>query len=162
MKIRMMVQAVVALVAGMVVAGGAQAQVCGDETLDSLSKLYPGKGYSPYAQRNFPSRVYWGETHLHTGLSLDAGVFGNTLRPADAYKLARGEQVTSSTGQPVKLGRPLDWLVVTDHTDLMGIAPDIQQGTLELRQLPRMRVAQSPAYAKAFVRLRLDDALKQH
>ncbi|MEN8730704.1 MAG: DUF3604 domain-containing protein, partial [Desulfuromonadales bacterium] len=47
-------------------------------TLDpeNVSELYPGKGYSPYAQRSFPSNVYWGETHLHTGLSLDAGVFG--------------------------------------------------------------------------------------
>jgi hypothetical protein len=34
------------------------------------SKLYPGKAYSPYAQREFPSQVYWGETHLHTGYSL--------------------------------------------------------------------------------------------
>ena len=36
---------------------------------DALVKsLYPGIGYSPYAQRSFPSNVYWGETHLHTGL----------------------------------------------------------------------------------------------
>jgi len=93
------------------------------------SQLFPGKTFSPYAKRNFPSNVYWGDTHLHTGLSLDAGVFGNTLRPDDAYKFAKGEEITSSTGLPVKLGRPLDWLVVTDHTDLMGIAPDVQEGT---------------------------------
>lgn len=92
-------------------------------------KIKSGETFSPYANRNFPTNVYWGDTHLHTGLSLDAGVFGNTLRPNDAYRLARGEQITSSTGMPVKLGRPLDWLVVTDHTDLMGIAPDIQAGT---------------------------------
>ena len=39
------------------------------------SKLYPGKAYSPYARRSFPSNLYWGETHLHTGVSLDAGLF---------------------------------------------------------------------------------------
>jgi hypothetical protein len=88
----------------------------------------PGKPFSPYANRSFPERPLWGETHLHTGLSLDAGVFGNTLRPADAWRFAKGEQVTSSTGQPVRLSRPLDWMVLTDHTDLMGIAPDIQAG----------------------------------
>ncbi|NIP98726.1 MAG: DUF3604 domain-containing protein, partial [Akkermansiaceae bacterium] len=101
-----------------------------------LKGLYPGETFSPYANRNFPSHVYWGDTHLHTGLSLDAGVFGNTLRPDDAYKLARGEQITSSTGLPVRLGRPLDWLVVTDHTDLMGIAPDIQKGTPNIMKIP--------------------------
>ncbi len=92
-------------------------------------KLESKETFSPYANRNFPTQVFWGDTHLHTGLSLDAGVFGNTLRPSDAYKLARGEQVISSTGLPVRLGRPLDWLAVADHTDLMGIAPDVQQGT---------------------------------
>ncbi|MBO6896731.1 MAG: DUF3604 domain-containing protein [Shimia sp.] len=70
----------------------------------------------------------WGETHLHTGLSLDAGAFGNILGPDDAWRFAKGEQVVSSTGQPVKLSRPLDWMVLTDHTDLMGFAPDLQAG----------------------------------
>lgn len=100
----------------------------GVPSAEVMSKLYPGKVYSPYAKRTFPSRVFWGDTHLHTGLSLDAGLFGNVLTPVDAYKFARGEEVRSSTGLPVKLARPLDWLVVTDHSDMMGIATDIQQG----------------------------------
>ena len=99
--------------------------------------LYPGKGYSPYAQRSFPSRVYWGETHLHTGLSLDAGLFGNTLGHEDAYRLARGEEIKSSTGLRVKLGRPLDWLVITDHSDMMGIATDIQKGAPNILADPK-------------------------
>ena len=94
----------------------------------SPETLYPGKAYSPYAQRSFPSHVYWGDSHLHTGNSLDAGLFGNTVGLDDAYKLARGGEIKASTGLPVKLARPLDWLIVTDHTDLMGIAPDIQNG----------------------------------
>ena len=101
----------------------------GTPTPDALVKgLYPGKGYSPYAQRDFPSNVYWGETHLHTGLSLDAGLFGNILTHEDAYRFARGEEITASGGVKAKLGRPLDWLVITDHSDMMGIATDIQQG----------------------------------
>jgi hypothetical protein len=96
--------------------------------LENIESLYPGKAYSPWAERSFPSQVYWGETHLHTGLSLDAGLFGNTTGHDLAYRLARGEEVTSSTGQPVKLSRPLDWLVITDHSDMMGIATDIQRG----------------------------------
>ncbi len=98
---------------------------------------YPGKGYSPYAQRSFPSNVYWGETHLHTGLSLDAGLFGNILGHADAYRFARGEEITSSTGLQVKLGRPLDFLVITDHSDMMGFATDIQKGTPNIVAEPK-------------------------
>ncbi|ADE54897.1 DUF3604 domain-containing protein [Coraliomargarita akajimensis] len=102
------------------------AHVCG--TPVDPENLYPGKGYSPYAQRSFPDQVYWGDTHLHTGLSLDAGLFGNTVGLDDAYKFAKGEEVRSSTGLRVRLARPLDWLVVTDHTDLMGMATDLQAG----------------------------------
>lgn len=95
---------------------------------ESLEGLYPGKTYSPYAERSFPSQVFWGDTHLHTALSPDAGLFGNTLGLDEAYRFARGEQVTSATGLPVKLGRPLDWLALTDHSDLMGFATDLSKG----------------------------------
>ena len=106
----------------------AQAQDIGSPDPETLNGLYPGKAYSPYAQRSFPDQIYWGETHLHTGLSLDAGLFGCILDHEDAYRFARGEEIRSSSGLPVKLGRPLDWLVITDHSDMMGIANDIQRG----------------------------------
>ena len=102
-----------------------------------LKGLYPGKAYSPYAKRTFPSRVFWGETHLHTGLSLDAGLFGCILDHEDAYRLARGEEIKSSTGLPVKLARPHDWLVITDHSDMMGIATDIQNGAPNVLAVPK-------------------------
>ena len=75
----------------------ALAQDIGNPDLETIEALYPGQTYSPYAQRSFPSNVFWGETHLHTGLSLDAGLFGNILGHEDAYRLARGEEITSST-----------------------------------------------------------------
>lgn len=86
------------------------------------------KHYSPYAGRNFPTRVYWGDTHLHTALSMDAGAFGARLTPVDAYRFARGEELTSSTGLQVKLSRPLDFLVVADHSDNMGFFPLLLAG----------------------------------
>ena len=95
---------------------------------ESLSGLYPGKSYSPFAQRTFPSRPFWGDTHLHTALSVDAGLFGARLGLEEAYRFARGEEVTSSTGQPVKLGRPLDWLVIADHSDALGFFQDLAAG----------------------------------
>jgi hypothetical protein len=125
------------IVSAMTVATTALASDMGEADLEVLEGVYPGKTYSPYAQRSFPSRVYWGETHLHTGLSLDAGLFGNILGPEDAYRFARGEEIKSSTGLPVKLGRPLDWLVVTDHTDMMGLATDIQRAAPNIVAVPK-------------------------
>jgi hypothetical protein len=95
---------------------------------ESLSGLYPGKAYSPYAQRSFPDKLLWGDTHLHTGLSVDAGLFGARLGLDDAYRFARGEEVMASSGQPAKLGRPLDWLVIADHSDAMGFFNDLAAG----------------------------------
>src|SRR4249919_504048 len=68
---------------------------------EQTAPLYKAPGYSPYAGRNFPTRVLWGDTHLHTANSLDAAAFGNTLGPEAAYRFARGEEVVSSSGQAV-------------------------------------------------------------
>ncbi len=84
--------------------------------------------YSPYANRAEPTRPFFGDTHLHTSFSMDAGAFGARLGPRDAYRFARGEQVTSSTGQPVRLARPLDFLVVADHSDGFGFFPLLLSG----------------------------------
>jgi hypothetical protein len=85
--------------------------------------------YSPYVNRDFPTRPFFGDTHLHTSFSFDAGAFGARLTPRDAYRFARGEQITASSGQPAKLSRPLDFLVVADHSDNMGFFPDLFAGT---------------------------------
>ncbi|MEM1402654.1 MAG: DUF3604 domain-containing protein [Pseudomonadota bacterium] len=106
------------------------------EVIDSV---YPGSTYSPYARRGFPSNVYWGDTHLHTSLSLDAGLFGNTLDHDDAYRFALGEEVISSTGLPLRLSRPLDWLVVTDHSDMMGLATGVQEGAPQVLAVDKGR-----------------------
>jgi len=86
------------------------------------------KHFSPYAGRNFPTRAFFGDTHLHTGMSMDAGAFGARLVPKDAYRFARGDEITSSTGLQVKLSRPLDFLVVADHSDNMGFFPRLFAG----------------------------------
>ncbi len=93
-----------------------------------LSSAYTGKVYSPYARRDFPTRVFFGDTHLHTDISMDAGAFGDRLGLDAAYRFARGEQVNSTRGGPVRLSRPLDFLVVADHSDNMGFFPDLLDG----------------------------------
>ena len=89
-------------------------------------------GYSPYAGKNYPTRVLWGDTHLHTKLSLDARAFGVTLGPAEAYQFARGDEITTSHGERIKLSRPLDWLVVSDHSDAMGAMDEVVAGNAKL------------------------------
>ena len=110
----------------LMLASSAAAQI--KPSKESLSGLYSGKAYSPHAQSSFPSRPLWGDTHLHTALSVDAGLFGARLGLEEAYQFARGEEVISSTGQPVKLGRPLDWLVIADHSDALGFIQDLAAG----------------------------------
>ncbi|MBT8059112.1 MAG: DUF3604 domain-containing protein [Gammaproteobacteria bacterium] len=95
------------------------------------------KIYSPYVERtahssDFAEGVYWGDTHLHTKFSSDSGMIGNRLGPEEAYRFAKGEEVLSSTGQRVRLVRPLDFLVVSDHAEALGLAPYIAEGNPDL------------------------------
>ena len=101
--------------------------------------LFKKPGYSPYAGRKFPTRVYWGDTHLHTNLSLDARAFGVTLGPEEAYRFARGEEVTSTHGERLQLSRPLDFLVITDHSDGVGAMNEIVNGNPSLLADPTVR-----------------------
>ena len=104
---------------------------------EALSDAYKGKSYSPYAGRNFPSRPFFGDSHVHTGNSFDAGAMGATLGPEDAHRFARGEEVVSSTGIRVKLSRPLDWLVVADHSDNMGFVTDLKAAAPHVMAVPK-------------------------
>jgi hypothetical protein len=85
----------------------------------------PELPYSPYATGSAATRVFWGDTHLHTSYSMDAGAFGNRLGLDDAYRFARGEEIDSTTAGRVRLARPLDFLVIADHSDNMGFFPDL-------------------------------------
>jgi hypothetical protein len=93
-----------------------------------LSPAYTGKSYSPYAGRQTTLMPLWGDSHLHTDISMDAGAFGNRLGLDAAYRFARGEEVVTSTGIRARLSRPLDWLVIADHSDNMGFFPDMIAG----------------------------------
>ena len=121
-----------ALLAATILGSSIPAQADGDAgqiTKERIEKVFPTKRpYSPYADRNFPTRPLFGDTHLHTAVSFDAGIFGARLSPRDAYRFAKGEQITTNTGQQAKLSRPLDFLVVADHSDNMGLFPDLVAG----------------------------------
>ena len=101
-----------------------------------LSSAYTGKSFSPYAGRQTALMPLWGDSHLHTDISMDAGAFGNRLGLDEAYKFARGDEVVSSGGIPVRLSRPLDWLVIADHSDNMGFFPDMFAGAPHIMNDP--------------------------
>ena len=120
----------------------------------TVAKYFKKPGYSPDAGRNYPTRVLWGDEHLHTAWSADAGMSGATLGPEEAVRFARGEEVVSNTGQPVKLSRPLDWIAVTDHSDGMGVISRVESGNPELMADPVMKrwhdmMAEGPDQAAA-------------
>ncbi|WP_295800041.1 DUF3604 domain-containing protein [uncultured Microbulbifer sp.] len=78
------------------------------------------------------TQAYFGDTHVHTGWSADAGMDGATLTPEDAYRFATGEEVTSNSGLKAKLKRPYDWFMITDHSDGMGVINEIVDANPEM------------------------------
>ena len=102
------------------------------ELVVTAEDLEQAEVYSPYAGRDYPDQVLFGDTHFHTNLSFDAGLVGTTLGVDEGFRFARGEMVISNTGQPVQLIRPLDFLVITDHAELIGLAPMINSSAPEL------------------------------
>ena len=121
-------EAIPALCLALAVTTAVLAQDAGDPGAISPSV----EEYSPYLQQNYPDQVLWGDTHLHTTYSADAGMFGNRLGPDEAYRFAKGQTVTSSTGVRARLLRPLDWLVIADHAENLGLAPMIAESNPDL------------------------------
>ncbi len=97
------------------------------------------KEYSPYVGDYTPQPLpkgleqpFFGDSHLHTSWSVDAGMLGTTLGPEEAYRAARGEEVTTATGQKFRLIRPLDWVVIADHAENLGLYDFIERSDPEL------------------------------
>ena len=90
------------------------------------------QAYSPYAGRKYPTRVLWGDTHLHSANSGDAFTTGNRFTPEQTYRIARGEEVISATGLPARLSRPLDFVVLSDHAEGLGLITQVYEGNPKL------------------------------
>ena len=84
-----------------------------------------------------PANLYWGDTHLHSSWSADAGSYGNRLlAPDQAYRFARGEAVVAHNGERVRLRRPLDFLMVSDHAEYLGLYPLLEASDPDLLAMP--------------------------
>lgn len=124
--------AIVFLSAGNAFASQAPLDLSGETEDLTIGK----KEYCPNLDRGYPQRPFWGDTHVHTSYSTDAGMFGNRLGPDEAYRFAMGEEIISSSGVRTKLLRPLDWLVVADHAENLGLAPMIAESNPDLLRIP--------------------------
>ncbi|MGB3562581.1 MAG: DUF3604 domain-containing protein [Thermoanaerobaculia bacterium] len=140
----------------------------GNFETEAVEKAFPRQGFSPYAGRHYPTQVLWGEQHVHTGWSGDAGAFGCTLGPEEALRFARGEEVESSLGEPAKLAHPLDWVVVTDHSDGAGTIFEIRDGNPELMKNPEIKKwhdmmagGQGPSAAAEIIAAQSNDRLPE-
>ena len=106
---------------------------------ETISAAFDKPGYSPYAGRKYPTRALFGDTHHHTGLSGDAFGFGNMLGVDEAFRFARGEEITTATGQKARLSRPLDFLVNSDHAEALGTMFEVYSGNAQLLSDPEVR-----------------------
>jgi hypothetical protein len=95
-----------------------------------------GEPFSPYAEREFPTKVLWGDSHLHTSVSVDAGTMNN-IGQEEAFRFARGEEITTTHGLRARLSRPLDWLVVSDHAEMYGLMPKLRKGDRDILSQPK-------------------------
>jgi hypothetical protein len=93
----------------------------------------PYSPYSPPVAVDHPMNVYWGDTHVHSSWSPDAGSSGNLrLSPEYAFRFARGDEITAHNGEKVRLRRPLDFLLVSDHSEYLGLYPMLEEGDPDL------------------------------
>jgi hypothetical protein len=129
MTVESRVVAIATACLGWAVAFAQQPVTTSDADIDKpKTEVTPDENYSPYTGRRFPTHVYFGDTHHHTANSGDAFMAGDRLMPEDSYRLARGEEIVSSTGVPVRLSRPLDFLVVSDHAEGLGVITEVYNG----------------------------------
>lgn len=106
---------------------------------EEVERFFGQPGYSPYAGQNFPPRPLWGEIHLHTSWSPDAIAAGTRVGPDDALRYAKGAEITSSTGEPVRLSRPYDFMMVADHSDAMGVMSAVLDGDPAFMSDPKLK-----------------------
>ena len=107
----------------------------------SLMTLALGAALLPAAPAAQTTQLLWGDTHLHTSYSADAYSGGNTLTDPDAaYRYAKGEPVLHPTARTrIRLDRPLDFLVVADHAEMLGLQVQLMRNDPALLATPNGR-----------------------
>jgi len=95
--------------------------------------------------------VFFGTTHGHSNWSIDAFGLGNQKAgPEDGYRFARGEAVSHMGGAKVQLKMPLDFFMMTDHSEMMGTAPMLMEKGSALYDTPIAKMFQQGKGTAAF------------
>jgi Protein of unknown function (DUF3604) len=131
--------------------------ICGIVMLSACSKPEPpppppaapaATQAAPALPKANPDRnAYFGDLHVHTGLSFDAYVFGVRATPDDAYRYAKGKIIKHPAGFDMQLKHPLDFEAVTDHSEYLGMLEAMQDPNSKPGQHPigkQMREAKTP------------------
>lgn len=103
---------------------------------DSTPPMTSAPGpYSPSLREPLENNLYFGDLHLHTNLSPDAFLNGTrSVSPEQAYRFAMGETIEADNGSPARLGKPLDFIAITDHSEYLGVYPLLLKGDPRLLQ----------------------------
>ena len=102
-------------------------------------------------QPNPDRNVYFGTTHGHSNWSIDANALGNSMAgPEDGYRFARGEAVAHMGGEKVQLAQPLDFFMMTDHSEFMGTAPMMTEKGSPVYDTPLAKLVQQGKMTEAF------------
>ena len=91
-----------------------------------------------------PTKVLWGDLHMHTAWSFDAYTLATTATPDDAFNFAKGAALAHPAGGVYKLDRPLDFLAVTDHSEFVGVVNAMADPANPLSTLPIAKQLLSP------------------
>jgi hypothetical protein len=98
-------------------------------TIDT--KIHSGRTSDYKENRN----AYFGDLHIHSSWSFDAFILNVRTSPDDAYRFGKGEAIAHSSGAPIQIKRPLDFMAVTDHAEYMGIMMQMQDQNSPLSKL---------------------------
>jgi hypothetical protein len=87
-----------------------------------LTLLFYPQYLSAESKNEYEKVLLWGDLHVHSNFSFDAYSFGNTdLGPDKAYEFAKGLPVKAPNGELAQLTTPLDFLLVSDHAEYLGL-----------------------------------------
>ena len=99
-----------------------------------LTLLFYPQYLSAESKNEYEKVLLWGDLHVHSNFSFDAYSFGNTsLGPDKAYEFAKGLPVTAPNGELAQLTTPLDFLLVSDHAEYLGLFLGLEQDDPKLK-----------------------------
>jgi len=95
--------------------------------------------------------VYFGNLHVHTRWSFDGYINGAWTDPDDAYRWAKGEEIPGDEhGIPLKIKVPLDWYIVSDHSEYLGALPKMEDPDSPVSKHPLAKAITGDDPAKSF------------